>query len=277
MRIRINSVLSISTMTVLLFFFNSVFCDAQTDSNDVVIGKYKSIFSKILQEERTILVNLPQGYDKSQDRYPVIYCLDGDSLSLAFSASTVRILSHRKIPEMIVVAVANTDRSRDMFPVRLEGHPTTGGADNFLGFLNEELIPFVDQNYRTENFRILYGASAAGLFTVYALLARPDSFSAFIASSPMIGRCPEFISKTAKNLFNSEKSLRKILYITYGKGDAPPVTEAVPSFVKTLKAVKPKDFKWDLKVIEEEGHVPYTSLYDGLKFIFSHWESSDFL
>lgn len=257
---------------VSLLFLNNYLGFAQTDSDDVVIGKYKNIFSKILHEKRTILVNLPQGYDKSQDRYPVIYCLDGDVLSLALSVATVKILSRRKIPEMIVVAIANTDRSRDMFPVRLEGRPTTGGADNFLGFLNEELIPFVDQNYRTKNFRILYGASAAGLFTVYALLARPDSFSAYIASSPMIGRCPEFISKKAKNLFSSKKSLRKILYMTYGKGDAPPVTEAVPPFVKTIKAVKLKGFKWDLKVIEEEGHVPYTSLYDGLKFVFSNLE-----
>jgi len=270
MRIKINPLLSISTMTVLLLFLNNVFSEAQPECDDVVIGKYINIFSKILNEERTILVQLPQSYEKAQDRYPGIYCLDGDNLSLAFVAATVRMLSHRKIPEMFVVAIANTDRSRDMFPVRLEGRPTTGGADKFLGFLNEELIPFVDQNYRTENFRVLYGASAAGLFTVYALLARPDSFSAYIASSPMIGRCPEFISKKTKSLFDSGKSLRKILYITYGKDDAPPVTEAVPSFVKTIETAKPKDFKWKLKIIEDEGHVPYTSLYDGLKFIFSH-------
>jgi predicted alpha/beta superfamily hydrolase len=270
MRIKINNVLSISTMTVLLLFFNSGFCDAQTDGGNVVIGKYRNIFSKILNEERTILVQLPQSYEKERNRYPVIYCLDGDDLSLAFAAATVRILSHRTIPEMIVVAIGNTDRSRDMFPVRLEGRPTTGSADNFLCFLIEELIPFVDQNYRTENVRILYGASAAGLFTVYALLARPDSFSAYIASSPMIGRCPEFISKKAKSLFGSEKSLKKVLYITYGKGDSPPVTEAVPSFVKSIEAATPVDFIFELKIIEDEGHIPYTSLYDGMKFVFSH-------
>lgn len=242
---------------------------AQEYGDPISIGKYRKLHSQILNEERTILVHLPRGYDKSQERYSVLYCLDGDSLSLAFSAATVRMLSYRKIPELIVVAIANTDRSRDMFPVKLNGRPTTGGADVFLNFLIDELIPFVDQNYRTKNFRILYGASAAGLFTVYALLAKPDSYSAYIASSPMIGRCPEFISERAKKLFKDKKSLRKSLYIIYGKSDAPPVTEAVPPFVKIINAYEPKDFQWEVKVLENEGHVPYTSLYDGLKYIFS--------
>jgi len=261
----------VTLMTLAVFIIPSL---AQEDGDPVSIGKYRKLHSQILNEERTILVHLPQGYDKSQNRYPVIYCLDGDDLSLALSAATVRRLSYKQIPEMIVVAVANTDRSRDMFPVKLKGRPTTGGADNFLNFLINELIPFMDQNYRTKNFRILYGASAAGLFTIYALLAKPDSYSAYIASSPMIGRCPEFISERGKNLFEHKKSLRKSLYIIYGKSDAPPVTEAVPLFVKIIKAYEPKDFKWEVKVIESEGHVPYTSLYNGLKFIFSNIQTN---
>ncbi len=104
-------------------------------------------------------------------------------------------------------------------------------------FLIEELIPFVDQNYRTKKFRILYSASAAGLFTVYALLAKLDSYSAYIASRPMICRCPELISKRAKNLFENTKSLRKFLYIIYEKNYALRVIEAVPHLVKNNKSL----------------------------------------
>ncbi|MFC1564794.1 alpha/beta hydrolase [candidate division KSB1 bacterium] len=254
---------------LLTLFSSATLLLAQEDNSSVPIGEYRRLHSRVLNEDRIILIHLPRGYEESQDRYPVLYCLDGDDLSLAFSSATVRILSRRKIPDMIVVAISNTDRSRDMFPVKLRGRPTTGGADNFLSFIIDELFPFIDKNYRTENFRILYGASAAGLFTVYALLSKPESFSGYISSSPMIGRCPEFISEKANNLFRSRKSLRKILYMTYGRGDAPPVTEFVPPFVKTIEAVKPGDFIWELRIIEDDGHIPYTSLYDGLGFIFS--------
>lgn len=44
---------------------------AKKDGDDIIIGKYKKIFSKVLKEERTILVHLPEGYEKSKHKYPV--------------------------------------------------------------------------------------------------------------------------------------------------------------------------------------------------------------
>ena len=234
------------------------------------------LYSKALDEARTFLVHLPEGYDKSQEKYPVLYLLDGGDTPL--SSQYVTPYSHAvttlkrlesSIPQMIMIGIANKDRCRDMLPVKIEEYPTSGGADKFLTFMVEELIPFVDRNFRTSDFRILYGESDAGLFTVYALLTHPGTFSAYIASSPTLGWCPGVITDKAKALLAKKKQLKKFFYIIYGENDPPFITTTVPSFADQIKAAEPKEFQWVVKIIKNQGHVPPRSLYDGLKFIFS--------
>ena len=115
-----------------------------------------------------------------------IFWIVGSLYRFSKVTGTVESLAFGNIPKMIIVGIKNTDRERDMFPMRTENDPTSGGADNFLKFISKELIAFVDKNYRTENFRILAGASNSAFFTVYVLLENPDLFSAYIASSPTL-------------------------------------------------------------------------------------------
>jgi len=239
---------------------------------DVVLGKRVKIYSETLGEKRTLIVRLPPGYEESQRRYPVLYQLDGEHESLL--ANAVSSIEYPRDDgselSMILVAVANTDRSRDMFPVKVSKSPTSGGACRFLRFMVEELKPFVDGRYRTSRYDILYGASNAGLFVVYALLSMPDSFEAYIASSPMIGWCREFMFELAERCFSESESLDKYLYMICGEEDELYVTSHVADFAKLVEAQAPDDFRWELKVVEEGGHVPFTSLYDGLNAITDH-------
>lgn len=236
------------------------------DYEDYVIGKYVKVYSEILGEERTILVRLPGGYDESEKRYPVFYLLDGEHESLfANAVSSIEFpRDDRNAMSMILVAVVNTDRSRDMFPVKVDNFPTSGGASSFLKFMADELKPFVDRSYRTAQCDILFGASNSGLFVVYAILERPDAFDAYIASSPMIGWCGDFIFKLAEKRFSESSSMDRFLYMTYGLPDSSHVTSFVPEFIKIIESQAPDDFKWELKFVEEGGHVPYASIYDGL-------------
>jgi len=243
------------------------------NSDDFLIAKYIKIHSEILKEERTMVVHLPKGYSKTSFSYPVLYTLDADwkALFTMAAAAPGYLNAFGYIPKLIVVGICSTDRNRDMIPVTLENEPTSGGADLFLKFISEELIPFIDKNYRTEPFRILYGGSYAGLFTVNAFLEKPDIFKAYIASSPGIGVCPEYLYAKVDKLFKNIKTRRRFLYLIYGEHDYPQSTGYTQDFYNYMKSKSPEDFKCWINIIENEGHVPFIGLYDGLRYIFADW------
>ena len=74
--------------------------------------------SKILGEERAFLVRTPRGYEQGSDKYPVLYMTDGDR-NIGHTAATVQFLADNgRMPEMIIVGISNTDRTRDLTPSR---------------------------------------------------------------------------------------------------------------------------------------------------------------
>jgi predicted alpha/beta superfamily hydrolase len=164
---------------------------AQPASRPVEIGEAFTIHSEILAEERQILVAKPSSYDASVQQYAVLYVLDGEE-HFAHIASLVSFLSSNEfIPPLRMVAIANTDRNRDFLtaPVAGQGQPletTAGGADEFMRFLDTELIPWVDRDFRSNDFRLLFGHSAGGFFALYSLLRFREPFDAYIAASPSV-------------------------------------------------------------------------------------------
>jgi predicted alpha/beta superfamily hydrolase len=233
------------------------------------LGEKHRVYSAAVGETREIVVGLPESYHGSTGVYPVLYLLDADlSLFHVHDVATVRLLSHVKsIPEVITVGVLNTDRDRDMLPVEVPEKESSGGADRFLRFIVEELIPSVNAGYRSSNYNLLYGASNAGLFCLYALLQRPDVFNGVVSSSPMIGWCGDHIQELAEERFRSPESLKTKLYMIYGRHDYRQVVDYVPRFSEYLRENAPEGLIWDVKIVEDEGHVPYTSVFDGLRFI----------
>ena len=148
------------------------------------LGVTRTMKSTILGEDRKVFVHLPTSYDTSGNGYPVLYLLDGTpAFLLEMIAITTRLRNDRNAPEMIIVAIENTNRNRDMMPVVAKDYPGPPRAEAFLGFLEKELIPDVEKTYRTSQPRILLGKSLSGLFTVYALLARPTAFNAYVGCS----------------------------------------------------------------------------------------------
>ena len=122
--------------------------EAQQEGEPVSIGTYRVIHSKILHEDRTLLVHLPRGYEQSRGAYPVIYMLYGDHVTTYFSqaVSVVDGLGPTgRTPNFILVGLMNTDRYRDLLP-EAGGNPT--GIGDFIRFLNDELFSFVEKNYR---------------------------------------------------------------------------------------------------------------------------------
>ena len=258
-----------------VFFVLFLFCFApvrlaiaQADGAPITCGSYRTIHSRVLGEDRTLLVHLPEDYARSGVKYPVLYKLDGemDNFIQALSASRYLLDWMEKAPDPIIVGIVNTDRNRDM---GLFQQP-----DNFIRFLGDELIPFVDKNYRTSGFRTVAGQSASSAFAAYSFLKQPSLFDAYILSSFGLFR------ESAAALFDNElKRLdlknvgRKYLFVGNGKHDSYDPdgsrTKRGAQFLDSLRAAAPATVVIKTKDYEEEGHVPFPSIYDGLKWIYS--------
>lgn len=242
-------------------------CSGQNKGDDIVIGKYDKIFSNVLDEERTLLVSVPEGFEHSRVKYPVLYVLDGDVSSFKTTVADIARIEY-EISPIILVAIANTNRSRDMIP--------DNEAQKFLEFMTSELFPYIEKYYRADNYRILYGGSNAGLFVVYALLENPGSFSSYIASSPTIGWSYDTIMNKTKKLSTEQSRLNKFLFIVNGgKDDHEQVITKFPDYMQMLETLKSTGLRYKISFLPNEGHVPFLSLHSGLLSLFEGYAYPD--
>lgn len=163
-----------------------------TTGTSIESGRSYQIVSSRLGETRTYDVSLPSDYSTSKERYPLMVVLDGESLREPAAAIARFYAASSMIPRTIVVGVRNAHRSRDMTPAASAGYTpppevgASGGADAFLGFLADELIPQLEQRYRTAPMRVLIGHSLSGLFVMHAIAKRPALFTGYIVMEPSI-------------------------------------------------------------------------------------------
>jgi predicted alpha/beta superfamily hydrolase len=165
----------------------------EVSSKPIALGTSYQLHSAVLDDTRELNVWLPTGYEKSTDRYPVVYLLDGgldqDFVHIA-GLGNLASLSWTYGP-MIVVGVQTKNRraeltARPSDPRYLSAFPESGGADKFRRFLGQEVVPFVEARFRTGDRRAIMGESLAGLFVVDTLLKEPTLFGDYIAISPSL-------------------------------------------------------------------------------------------
>lgn len=260
---------------LLLVYCLAVASSVNAKDNEIVIGETVSIHSKILDEDRKVMVYLPDNYENGNERYPVIYVMDGRDHFLHTAGAAHFLSRNNMAPNMIVVAIMNTNRKRDMTTPDREGQESKGGggAENFASFIGNELIPYIEDNYRTERYNILIGHSFAGFFTVYALLNHADLFDAYIAISPSLWWNNEDIVDQMEQLIEDERSLEKFLYVTYCRENNINIIASANRFVKLLEARSPRGLTWEFTYMPDDFHGsnPYRSIYDGLEQLFKGW------
>ena len=247
----------------------------RTTAQKITIGEWTGIDSAVLGERRPLIVSLPPGYQQADSGFPVLYLLDGRQHFRHTTGLVDFLASNDLIPRMIVVAIANTDRTRDMTPPAREPQPmqpSSGGAANFLKFFSEELIPYVESSYRTSQYRILVGHSFGGLLAIHALVHQPDLFDAYIAVSPSLEWDKQELVTEADTFFSESDNLHKSLYMTTGK-EGGGLTGGVMKLAGILTEHSPEGFEWDWRVMPEESHnsVVHRSIRQGLEFVFQHW------
>lgn len=255
--------------------------DLTEDQELLGLGEQHIIHSTILQEDRPIIISLPIGYQDTQANYPVLYLLDGLA-NIKHTVGTVELLTESGlIPPLIIVGIESLDRNRDLTPSRAgkdvyggSGNadiPHSGGGPQFLQFLSEELIPFVESNFRTHPYRILEGHSLGGLFGVYTLMESPDLFDALIVEAPALWWNQEEMTAKAYSFFSSNKDLNKTVYFGIGGGDGRGMRQELKRYVAIVEQHAPIHFKWLHEEVGDEGHMASRLLlnYHGLRFLFS--------
>ena len=174
------------------------------------------------------------------------------------------------MPEVILVMIENTHRNRDMMPTNTGFFKNEPGAEKFKQFIEDELFLHMSSSYRITDERILRGQSVSSIFTLYCFLTSPDSFDSYIASSAGFPDCePFFIKLTNELLETGQKKLKKVFLSSGAKDMLDPdgvIAKQLSDFTQKIESVENIDCKY--KIYKEEGHVPYQSLYHGLKFLY---------
>lgn len=238
--------------------------------------RVERIASACLGETREAWISLPDRYEETRDRYPVVYMLDGE---INFNSGVVGGLRQAaflgEMPEFIVVGVVNTDRSKDIFPevvIYGDGTKDGGRADAFLDFVREELVPHIDKIYRTEKLRVLYGTSNTGFTAVYALFRDPDTADVYVAASATLA-VPVFGAHRDAWIRDFKGGARRLVLIM-GENDLPTVLSQNGALKEQCDLLAPAGLTCRLAVIGGGSHVPGNSLVEGLRRAFEGWKTA---
>lgn len=221
MRTLFNKIAMIAALLFTLIATHTAYAQPSPHPLPQYEHQQRAVFSEVLNETRTVTVRLPESYYSDKERvYPVIYRLDGAEYIPLLSAVLESLHRAGSAPEVIIVAIENTDRLRDMFPT-VNKDPRGpvgigGGSDAFLKFIETELIPMIDSQYRTHDFRVIAGGSAAGVFALYAMEQRPSLFQATIAYSPAVWGNYGAAAKRTKAFFTKTQTFDHYLYMDMG-------------------------------------------------------------
>ncbi len=221
-----------------------------------------TLFSKHLNEKRVVQINLPKSYESTNNTYPVLFVLDGEYV-FEYAKGSVTFLGNDFgfLPEMIVVGVPNTDRNRDLF-VSLEPN---GDYLNFIDFLSEELVPYINKNYRANSFKVLYGWSSGAGLANCVFVKNPGLFSGYILSGAGIGpKTAAFI----KNHLSPDKY--KGIHLFASSEGTTFRSSGLQKHKALIEQISPSGLHKNFKIYDQLSHVDVLSqgLYDGLKFVF---------
>ena len=261
----------------------------------VTIGEKRTIVSEHLKETRTYRIYLPPSYELSENmQYRVLYLLDGDNSKFHEATGIIQSMNSvanlkMQIPELIIVAIENIDRMRDFTPSRsisYKGHEnqkafgSSGGAGHFAAFLKEELIPQIDQGFRTNGENILVGHSLGGLFALYCFLEHPTLFTQYLLIDPSWSWDHSFILKQAAAILPKNRYRQSRLYIALAHTPEENQfnRQAAKEFVNLIQQHTAGTVTSKIKYFEEEKHLtlPVPALYYGLRFLFEGYDIGDF-
>ena len=267
-------------ISIRTFLFCILTLHAQTNNTKAFsIGEITEIKSSILGENRIFNIYLPDDYN-DKETYPVIYLLDGSANEdFLHIVGLVQFFNMAfKMPKTIVVGIANVDRKRDFtFPTNLKDlkkvYPTTGSSAKFIDFIEQELQPFIQTNYKTNNTKFIIGQSLGGLLATEILLKKPQLFTNYIITSPSLWWDNESLLKEAPALLANQNDTIRQVYISVGT-EGKIMERDAAALVTSLQKSGKKNLKLDFLPLPKENHVTilHQSVYEAFKILYPYKE-----
>jgi uncharacterized protein len=263
-------------MLFACLYVSTVIVSAQ--ANSWASHKLVSDYNK---KEYQVKVLLPAKYAASDSlRYPVLYVLDGDYATGMFQ-STLHLFSLMpELKEVIIVTIDGVNKSQEQWLAsryydytpssdpaadtaiaRFMKNPVvpSGGAAGFLQTLEKQILPWVEQHYKTNADKGLYGHSLGGLFAAYCLLQRPTLFSKYSINSPSLWWRQGEMAKQFAGTATPNAAIDARVFLSAGKAEGNFMIQPINAFEKVIITNLP-GIKMTYKIFDDETHVSVVPL-----------------
>jgi predicted alpha/beta superfamily hydrolase len=237
--------------------------------------RYHNIQSATLGREFHVYVMLPDGYSrKSRETYPTIYLLDGGALFPMLVGYYRYLQFGGELPEAIIVGISYGANDYENGNLRSTDYtaPSSersyyGGAAKFQGFLKRQLIPLIEDEYRSRaDRRIIFGQSIGGQFVLYTAQTDPALFWGHIASNPALHRNLDyFLAQSPESISNSR------LFVANGTRNDSRFQEPASKWIEHWSKVTHPPWKLQTMDLQDHTHMstPPAAFRQGMNWLFA--------
>jgi uncharacterized protein len=227
-------------------------------------------------------VRLPGSYHQEPTkRYPVLYVTDAYWDFSNVVSSYDNLVYDKVLPEMIIIGLGyageNLDygklRTGDLSPVAEKNMPKDAGhAAEFLVYMQKEIIPLMEREYRADPaFRALAGSSLGGLFTLYTMYTQPELFQGYVAVSPATPVGNDWLFTYAEKYAKSGAPIKGRLYMTGAENEFPGLLAAIKRFDVLISPHKYPGLSYQFRLIDGERHggTKAEGYVRGMRYVFA--------
>ena len=232
-----------TNLLTLILCIYSVLASSQID--------YKEIQSEILGTSRQLKIQLPRNYDENIEKsYPVIVVMDGDYLFEPVAGNVDYYSYWEEMPQVIVVGINQVDsRDDDTFYDDVSNLPSDTGA-SFFEFLGLEVMPYLDENYRTSTFRIAVGHDMTANFMNYYLMKDPALFQGYISLSPDLA--PQMEERLVARLGQAKQKI--FYYLATASDDISVLRDPIIQLDAQMKQVQNENVQYNFDNFDGATH-----------------------
>ncbi|WP_294733934.1 alpha/beta hydrolase-fold protein [uncultured Flavobacterium sp.] len=229
--------------------------------------------SKVFNDTRVVSVVLPTLYEENEKKnYPLLILLDGEYLVDPFQGMLSYTSYWDDLPQAIIVGVNHEGaegREYDTQTYKSTGLPE-GQGDQFYQFIANELIPYMEDNYRVAPFHVVAGHNLTGGFLNFFLYRDKPVFNAYISFSPIMPL--EMENRVASALTDVNK--KTYYYMATASGDVKKIKEKINALDDNIKAIENPNLKYKFEEFEGASHYSLVALGipNALYFIFSKYQ-----